>query len=244
MQLEGLLRGYFSCQRHTAGFDRLSNSRPRPIPKACSRPRCRGSSAASRRRAKTRLFRRVARDGMCTRSSATPWRGVHGFPLRECVSIRVDRRSRCLRVGAKDRRVEFESTPTAASWMRFRVFGEVSAYAPGTRRRSRLRPPGSVAALHPLPSAGVISPAPAPKAAPPAPVAVPVAAPGWRTAKTLATGRTNLRAGPDTSASVIVMLPPGIAVLVQQVAGGEWWQAKSPGGARFEGYIRQDARLQ
>jgi hypothetical protein len=54
-----------------------------------------------------------------------------------------------------------------------------------------------------------------------------------------ASGRTNLRASPDTRSAVVVTLPPGTAVLAQSV-GDSWWKVKSGGRAKFEGFIRQD----
>lgn len=241
-------RAYVSCQRNTGRFAiELSNSKapadpegmqPATLPRlVCSRP---GGGANSPLVQEELLASWEVNEKLGDALA----RGFRAFPLRECASIRVEQEVTLPPGWAqKTARVEFDIHPYGRELDAIFVScGEVSAYAPGSAP-AIASAPAKVAVATPPPAPAkpaVIAPAPAPKAAPPAPVAVPVAAPGWRTAKTLATGRTNLRAGPDTNASVIVMLPPGVAVLVQQVAGGEWWQAKSPGGARFEGYIRQD----
>ena len=79
------------------------------------------------------------------------------------------------------------------------------------------------------------APPPAKEAArPPAPAENP-----WRTARTTASGRTNVRAAPDIHSAIVAHLPPGSVILIQST-GGEWWHAKSRGGAKFEGYIRED----
>ena len=67
----------------------------------------------------------------------------------------------------------------------------------------------------------------------------PAPAPGWRHARTVASGNTNLRERPNLHSKVVAQLPPDIMVLAQP-AEGDWWLVKSPGRARFEGYIRQD----
>ena len=61
----------------------------------------------------------------------------------------------------------------------------------------------------------------------------------WKMARTLASGRTNVRAAPSLHSAVVIRLSPGAVVLVQST-GGAWWRAKSRTGAKFEGYIRED----
>jgi hypothetical protein len=39
--------------------------------------------------------------------------------------------------------------------------------------------------------------------------------------------------------AVVTQLDPGAVVLIQST-GGAWWHVKSRGGARFEGYVRED----
>ncbi len=74
-------------------------------------------------------------------------------------------------------------------------------------------------------------------AAEPAPVAA--AAPPWKTARTVARGRSNVRAGPSLKSAVVIELNPGSLVLIQST-GGAWWRVKSRAGPKFEGYIRED----
>lgn len=61
----------------------------------------------------------------------------------------------------------------------------------------------------------------------------------WKTARTIASGRTNVRARPNLHSAVVAQLNPGAVILVQST-GGAWWRAKSRTGAKFEGYIRGD----
>ena len=61
----------------------------------------------------------------------------------------------------------------------------------------------------------------------------------WKTARTIAHGRTNVRARPDVGSAVVAELDPGTTILIQST-GGAWWHVKSRGGAPFEGYIRAD----
>jgi hypothetical protein len=67
----------------------------------------------------------------------------------------------------------------------------------------------------------------------------PSSAPAWKTARTIASGKTNVRAGPNVHSAIVARLDPGAVVLVQST-GGEWWRAKSRSGTKFEGYIRGD----
>ena len=81
--------------------------------------------------------------------------------------------------------------------------------------------------------------APVQVAAAPAPTPATPSPPTARTARTLATGKTNLRAAPTTSSAIVAELPADVTVLLVEQSG-EWWHVKSPGRAKFEGYIRQD----
>jgi hypothetical protein len=85
--------------------------------------------------------------------------------------------------------------------------------------------------------ASAYAPAVAPKVAAPAPKAP--AENAWKTARTITSGRTNVRASPDIHSPIVAHLPPGSVILVQPT-GGEWWRAWSRDGAKFEGYIRDD----
>lgn len=69
--------------------------------------------------------------------------------------------------------------------------------------------------------------------------ATPLPVAGWKTARTISGGKTNLRARPSTASAVVAQLPAATTVLVQQ-AGGDWWRVRSAGRAKFDGYIRED----
>jgi Bacterial SH3 domain len=61
----------------------------------------------------------------------------------------------------------------------------------------------------------------------------------WKTARTVASGATNVRAGPSLHSAVVARLDPGAVILVQST-GGAWWRARARSGRKFEGYIRED----
>lgn len=80
----------------------------------------------------------------------------------------------------------------------------------------------------------------APSSPPPAKPQIPgVAEIAWRPARVIASGRTNVRAGPDLAAAVVVQLDPGALVLVQKTTTA-WWKARPRTGSAFGGYIRED----
>ena len=139
-------------------------------------------------------------------------RGFRPFPLRECVSIGVVQ-DVVLPEGWAQRnaRIEFEIPPYNRELDAiFVTCGEVSAYAPGTP----------------------VAPART------TPAAAPVAG-AWQEARTIAGGKTNVRAAPNLQSAIVTQLHPGAVVLVHRT-GDEWWRAKSSRGAAFEGYVRQD----
>lgn len=74
---------------------------------------------------------------------------------------------------------------------------------------------------------------------PPRPAHAPAAPAGWKNARTVSGGTTNVRAAPSIHSAVVARLDPGAAVSVQH-AGGDWWRARSRTGHKFEGYIRAD----
>ncbi len=80
-----------------------------------------------------------------------------------------------------------------------------------------------------------------PAAVEPAPGAVPArtADAPWKPARTVAKGRSNVRAAARVESSLVVQLAPGTEVLVQQ-ASEQWWKVKPRRGAGFSGYLRQD----
>jgi hypothetical protein len=179
-------------------------------------------------------------------------RGIRPFPLRECVSIRVLQEV-TLPAGwsQKTAKLEFELHPYSRDLDAvFATCGEQSAYAPA-------EPPPAVAAAKPLPTPvappklAAMQPPPSqpppsqppPAQPPPAPMApakpAPPAGLSWQMARVTSSSKTNVRAAPNLTSAVVIMLDPGAVVLVQKTAS-EWWRAKSTSGSGFEGYIRQD----
>jgi hypothetical protein len=172
-------------------------------------------------------------------------RGLRGFPLRECVAITVQQEVVMPEGSAqKTGRIEFELLPYDRELDSvFATCGERSAYAPAA-------PPVTTAAASAQPKAGApqkpapqaaqprAAPAPVAAAAAPAPQAA-AAAGDWREARTLPTGKTNVRAGPALQTAVVAELFPGSVVMVQ-ATGNEWYRARPSRGNAFEGYIRQD----
>jgi hypothetical protein len=73
-------------------------------------------------------------------------------------------------------------------------------------------------------------------APPPDTVVVP---PGWRLARTVANGKTNVRSAPALDAPVSAQLPPNARILVQK-ATAPWWKVQPTKGSTFAGYIRED----
>ena len=63
--------------------------------------------------------------------------------------------------------------------------------------------------------------------------------PAWKPARTVSSGRTNVRARPTVNAPLVVQLHPGTPVLVQP-AGGDWWRVRPSAGAKAGGYVRED----
>jgi hypothetical protein len=60
----------------------------------------------------------------------------------------------------------------------------------------------------------------------------------WRSAHTLAGGRSNIRSSPNIDSSVVTTLE-GRSVLVQP-AGGDWWRVRTHLTNPPLGFIRQD----
>jgi hypothetical protein len=61
----------------------------------------------------------------------------------------------------------------------------------------------------------------------------------WKPARTVAKGKTNVRAAPDVDAAIVATLDPGTKVRVRP-ASMPWWEARPRSGEGFRGYIRQD----
>ncbi|MGZ5033962.1 MAG: hypothetical protein ACXWAC_12250 [Usitatibacter sp.] len=160
-------------------------------------------------------------------------RGFRAFPLRECVSIGVVQEVLLpYGWGRKSARIEFDITPYNRELDSiFVTCGELSAYAPAA---PATRATASAPAAPATASAPATAPAPATRSTPARETGVP-----WRTARTTSRGKTNVRAGPTLRSATIAELDPGAVVLVQRTSS-EWWRAKPPAGAAFDGYIRQD----
>lgn len=150
-------------------------------------------------------------------------RGLRAFPLRECASIRVVQEVILPQGWAqKSARIEFDLLPYDRELDSiFAGCGERSAYAPA-----------------PSATRAAAASAAAAKPARPADAARPVDA-SWQTARVVASGKTNVRAGPTLQSAIVARLDPGALVLVQRT-GNDWWRAKARSGAPFEGYIRHD----
>ncbi|HUJ01955.1 MAG TPA: SH3 domain-containing protein [Usitatibacter sp.] len=61
----------------------------------------------------------------------------------------------------------------------------------------------------------------------------------WKTVRTVAHGKTNVRARPTLHSSVVAQVYPGDLILAEPTAG-DWWRVKSRHGTKFEGYVRRD----
>ena len=153
--------------------------------------------------------------------------GFRAFPLRECVSIDVVQEVALPQGWArKSARVEFEIAPYNRELDSiFVTCGEVSAYAP-----AKAATPATAFA----PAAPAVASVPTTRSTPAREMGEP-----WRTARTISSGKTNVRAGPTLNSAIVAHFDPGAIVLVQR-AGGEWWRARPSKGVAFEGYIRQD----
>ena len=146
-------------------------------------------------------------------------RGLRPARLRQCVAIGVVQEVVLPKgSGRGTARVELELAPYARELDAIFVScGEATAYGPG-------------APLAPVPVARTV--------ATPAVAMAPAQAP-WKPSRTVASGKTNVRARPSIDAAVVTRLHPG-AVLLAQPAGGDWWKVKPSAGPPFEGFIRQD----
>ncbi len=149
-------------------------------------------------------------------------RGLMPADLRRCASILVDQ-DVTLPQAPGTAHVEFEITPyNRVMDAVFVACGETTAYGPGAMTLSR--------------QAAAVPPA---AAAPPPPPPPALSEDGWRSVRTLSSGKTNVRARPSTNAPLVLQLEPGAMVTVQ-LAEGDWWRARSSGKRTFDGYIRSD----
>jgi hypothetical protein len=188
--------------------------------------------------------------------------GFRPFPLRECISIRVEQEV-ALSPGyvQKTAKVVFDIFPYNRQLDAiFASCNDVSAYessAPEATVAAAPRPaaPPAAPVAPKLASTGqpapppIAKPAPPPvaKSEPPPPAAKPPPAPvvtgpdaaSWKMARANFNGKTNVRAGPTLQSAIVTHLDPGAVVLVQST-GTDWWHAKPSKGSAWEGYIRED----
>jgi hypothetical protein len=161
-------------------------------------------------------------------------RGLSPSALRQCASIDVLQNLALPRGWPLEtQRIAMQIAPYSRELDAVFVrCGETTAFV-------EAEPPRPVAAAPARPATAQAPPAP------PAPRIEQKASPAelpWRAARTIASGRTNIRAGPNLASPVVIQLDPGAPVLVQQTPG-EWWKVRPANGAGFSGYIRSD-RLQ
>ncbi|HEX4331879.1 MAG TPA: SH3 domain-containing protein [Usitatibacter sp.] len=150
-------------------------------------------------------------------------RGMRPGALRSCASIEVTQ-NLALPPGwpRASQRVSLEFSPYSRELDQvFSQCGEDSAY------------PEQVAAA---PAARLALPAKA-AAKPPAPGAPPGG--GWKRARTVSKGKTNIRTSGSLDGALVTQLPPGMPVLVEP-GSGDWWHVKPRSGSAYEGYVRRD----
>lgn len=156
-------------------------------------------------------------------------RGLSPAALRRCASIDVLQNLALPRGWPQEaQRVTLQITPYARELDSVFVrCGEPSAFASEDPRPA---------------AAPVARPAPAVTPAPRGNQASQEKDLPWKAARTIATGRTNVRAAASLDSPVVIQLDPGTRILVQP-GSADWWKVKPRSGAGFAGYIRQD-RLQ
>ena len=165
-------------------------------------------------------------------------RGLSPAELRRCVSIDVLQNVALPRGWPRESQpLTLQITPYARELDEvFAMCFEPSAYAQDEPRPAAVAPPARLSRT-PEPTA--------PPARTPAPPAERKAQPedaSWKAARTVANGRTNVRAGANLGSAVVIQLDPGALILVQPTST-DWWKVKPRSGAAYGGYIRED-RLQ
>jgi hypothetical protein len=230
---------FFSCEKsrgriavelaNAAESDAKSGLYPKQMPRMFCNPR----STAPRAELGTTWFVSEIGDAMA--------RGFAPSDLRRCASIDVVQDLALPRGWAAEvQHIEIELIPYKR---------ELEAVlAACAEAQPTIQAEAPKAAAPPVAPQAVTSPQPViapPKSSPPiaAPKSKPVPPPPaelpWKTARTTASGRTNVRARPSLDSPVVAQLDPGEIVQVQ-ATDTEWWKARARGGAGFSGYIRQD----
>jgi len=162
-------------------------------------------------------------------------RGLSPAALRKCVSVDV-LQNVALPPAApvKSQKIAMELTPYGKELDAiFTACGEMTAFAP-EERPATAQP--QVARVEPPPK---LEPPPKFEASPKSDKGAPSGDAQWKRARTIAKGRTNIRATDGLNSAVVTQLPPGVRILVQETSA-EWWKVKSGGRASFSGYIRKD----
>jgi hypothetical protein len=221
-------RAYISCQRGKRTFAiELANAvapadpgglKPAADPRlVCNRPTADGKVEREEILASWQVNDKIG-DALAS--------GLRAFPLRECAAISV-RQEVVLPAGwsQETTSIEFDLLPYNREIDAiFATCGELSAYAPA---------PATPAPKPAVAQVASIQPAPSPPAGPAA------VTDGWREARVVPTGKTNVRASPTTQSPIVAELHPGAVVMVQRTAT-DWWRARPSKGTKFDGYIRQD----
>jgi hypothetical protein len=225
---------FFSCERSKGRIaielanapesDAKSGLFPKQMPRLFCNPR----SSAPRAELKATWFVSELGDALA--------RDIAPSQLRRCASVDVEQELALPRGwGRETQRIDIELIPYKKELDS--VLSACNEPAPALAAGPAPTPTPAPVTAPPAPSpAPVAKPAP-PPAVTPVPAATAVAP--WRPARVIASGRTNVRAGPNLSSAVVVQLDPGALVLVQKTAN-EWWRAKPRSGAGFSGYIRED----
>ena len=165
-------------------------------------------------------------------------RGLSPSALRRCASIEVLQNIALPKGWARgNERVRIELKPSTEAIDS--VLTECGATpSPAT---SAAATPAPATPAPATPASAIPASATPAKAAPATPARA-AAAESWKPARTIAKGRTNVRASPDLDSAVVIRLDPGARVLVQP-SSGDWWKAKPATGEKFRGYIREDRLL-
>ena len=246
---------FFSCEKkagriavelaNAAQSDARSGLYPKQMPRMFCNPR----STAPRVELANTWFVSEIGDAMA--------RGFAPSDLRRCASIDIVQDVALPRGwGADVQHIEIELVPYKRELDSvLAVCAQPQATAQAEAPKPAAAPPATSAPVSTPPPASTPAPASAPAPAPPlaqtktrpATVAKPAAGPTppapvelpWKNARTIGSGRTNVRANPTLDSPVVTQLDPGALVSVQ-ATDTEWWKARPRSGAGFAGYIRQD----
>ena len=235
-------RAYVSCQKgigklaieltNTPTADDAGGLRPAKMPRlTCNRPE----------RGRGELLREdLLANWEVSEIGDVLTRGFRPFPLRECVTITVEQEIQLPRGSVPPTAsVTFDIAPYSRELDSvFVACGDASAYEaqPPSRNAAAASKPAPPARTAQAPPARPAQAAPrvAEQRAAPAPDKA-----GWRNARAVTDGKTNVRARPTLQSPVVTQLHPG-AVLLVQPAGPEWWRVRPSKGGAFEGYVRGD----